>query len=60
MYAAILAAFTSSEPPLPLPGAHFLVGTAFLLVAFVIASRAFDVHAAEVGRVSASPAGEKR
>uniref|UniRef100_A0A7S4JK29 Major facilitator superfamily (MFS) profile domain-containing protein n=1 Tax=Prymnesium polylepis TaxID=72548 RepID=A0A7S4JK29_9EUKA len=45
LYASILASFTSATPPLPLPGMHFFVGGAMLIVAWAVAARAFTEHA---------------
>ena len=44
LYAAVLAAFTSDRPPLPLPGMHFFLGAALLVVAWAISARTFAVH----------------
>lgn len=50
MYAAVLAAFTSDNPPLPLQGMHFILGAGFLLVGFAIASYAFSNFSDEVAK----------
>lgn len=44
MYASILALFTSDQAPLPIPGMHFLIGTALLLVAWGVAFPGFMAH----------------
>ena len=57
MYAGVLAKFTSAAPPLPLPGAHFMLGATFLIIAFVVASRAFAAYSEDVAK-AATGAGE--
>ena len=44
VYSSVLALFTSDRAPLPLPGFHFFVGAAALLVAFAVASRGFAAY----------------
>ena len=48
LYSSVLALYTSDNPPLPLPGMHFFVGSAFLLVGFALSSRAFSAFSAEM------------
>ena len=54
MYAAILASFTSANPPwgLQVQGMHFIVGASFLLVAFSLAVYTFSKYSADVARVA--------
>ena len=48
MYAAILATFTSENPPIKgLPGMHFFVASAVLIAAYAVVSHAFSAHAAD-------------
>ena len=56
MYAAVLASFTSTQPPLPLPGMHFFVGATFLIGAWALARFAFAAHAAEAEAAAATGA----
>jgi MFS transporter, DHA1 family, tetracycline resistance protein len=44
MYATLLAKFTSKDAPLPIPGFHFLVGAALLLIAWGLALPGLKAH----------------
>lgn len=44
LYAVLLAKFTSDDAPLPLPGFHFFVGAAFLVVAWCLALPGLKAH----------------
>ena len=58
MYAGVLAAFNSEHPPLPnLAGAHFLLGSLLLLIAWVVATNAFATHGAAASRAVESTEG---
>jgi DHA1 family tetracycline resistance protein-like MFS transporter len=48
LYSSILALFTSDQAPLPLPGMHFFVGAAFLLLGFALTSHAFATFGTEM------------
>ena len=57
LYAAVLAAFTSDAAPIKgLPGMHFFVASAMLLIAWGVASRAFRTFEAEATRAADAPA----
>jgi hypothetical protein len=57
MYAGVLAAFTSDNPPLRhLPGMHFLVAAAALLAAWAVAIRAFATHSVAAETAAVGPA----
>ena len=40
----VLAKYTSDHAPLPIPGMHFLVGGAMLLIAFAVAFPGLAAH----------------
>ena len=56
--AVILAKFTSDEAPVPIPGMHFIVGAALLILAWGFALPGLAIHkndaALKSGRVSIS------
>lgn len=59
MYAAILASFVSDTPPLPgMPGMHFFVASALMLVALAVAAHAFKVYAADAQKAADGPAAD--